>query len=223
MRVLIADEHALFREGLRHVVAEVDTTPKICEAESFDLALKQVRRSPGIDLALISLSLPGVIGFEPLGTLARVLGNAPLVALSASEDPADVGRALAHGVRGYVLKSARGEVLQHVLSLVLAGEIYVPPIVMTQGDFSGVDAAVVDTNANLFDKLTPREGEVLDRLIDGLSNKAIAQELTISEGTVKVHLKAVLRKFDVANRTQAATLALRLGWSGGAVGSVHGA
>ena len=223
MRVLIADEHALFREGLRHVVAEVDTTPKICEAESFDSALKQARTSPKIDLALVSLSLPGVIGFEPLGTLARSLGNAPLVALSVSEDPADVGRALAHGVRGYVLKSARAEVIQHVLSLVLAGEIYVPPIVMTQSDLSGDVDMVAATSATLFDKLTPREGDVLDRLVDGLPNKAIAQELSISEGTVKVHLKAVLRKLDVANRTQAATLALRLGWPGGTLGSAHGA
>ncbi len=223
MRVLIADEHALFRDGLRHVVAEVDTTPKICEADSYNSALKQAKKSAAFDLALVSLSLPGVLGFADIGALARLLGNAPLIALSVSEDPADVGRALAHGVRGYVLKSARAEVLQHVLSLVLAGEIYVPPIVMTQRGLSGDDDVVADTSANLFDKLTPRESDVLDRLVDGLSNKAIAQELSIGEGTVKVHLKAVLRKLDVTNRTQAATLALRLGWPGGTLGSAHGA
>lgn len=222
MRVLIADEHALFREGLRHVVAEVDATPKICEADSYNSALKQARKSAAFDLALVSLSLPGVLGFADIGALARSLGNAPLIALSVSEDPINVSRALAHGARGYVLKSSRADILQHVLSLVLAGEIYVPPIVMTQSALSGNDDIVADTGANLFDKLTPRESEVLVRLVDGLSNKAIAQELLIGEGTVKVHLKAVLRKLDVANRTQAATLALRLGWSGGAVGSAHG-
>jgi two-component system nitrate/nitrite response regulator NarL len=94
---------------------------------------------------------------------------------------------------------------------------------MTQSDLSGDVDMVADTSATLFDKLTPREGDVLDRLVDGLPNKAIAQELSISEGTVKVHLKAVLRKLDVANRTQAATLALRLGWPGGTLGSAHGA
>ncbi len=201
----------------------MDTTPKICEADSYNSALKQIKKLAAFDLALVSLSLPGTLGFEDIGTLARLLGNAPLIALSASEDPADVGRTLAHGGRGYVLKSARAEVLQHVLSLVLAGEIYVPPIVMTRAGLSGDVDVAVDTSANLFDKLTPRESEVLDRLIDGLSNKAIAQELSIGEGTVKVHLKAVLRKLDVANRTQAATLALRLGWPGGAVGAAHGA
>ncbi len=125
--------------------------------------------------------------------------------LSASEDPAHVARALAQGARGYVLKSARAEVLQHVLSLILAGEIYVPPMVMARR-FGGDEAEA-------FGKLTPREREVLARVVDGLSNKAIAQALSIGEGTVKVHLKAVLRKLDVANRTQAATLAVRLGWS----------
>ena len=212
MRVLIADEHALFREGLRHVVAEVDTTPKICEAESFDSALKQARTSPKIDLALVSLSLPGVIGFEPLGTLARFLGNAPLVALSVSEDPADVGRALAHGVRGYVLKSARAEVIQHVLSLVLAGETYVPPIVMTQSDLSGDVDMVAATSATLFDKLTPREGDVLDVLVEGHPNKEIARQLGLQEVTVKVHLKGVFRKLGATNRTQAVRIAHKLGW-----------
>ena len=212
MRVLIADEHALFREGLRHVVAEVDATPKICEAESLESALKQARKYTNIDLALVSLSLPGAAGLDDIGALVRSLGHAPLVAMAVSEDPADVGRALAHGARGYVLKSSRAEVLQHVLSLVLAGEIYVPPIVMAQ------ETIATDNGDNAFHKLTPREGDVLDRLVHGLSNKAIAQELAIGEGTVKVHLKAVLRKLDVANRTQAATLALRLGWPGGGAG-----
>jgi DNA-binding NarL/FixJ family response regulator len=223
MRVLIADEHALFREGLRYVVAEVDTTPKICEADSYNSTLKQARKYTDFDLALVSLSLPDALGFEDVGALVRLLGNTPLVALSTSEDPADVSRALAYGVRGYVLKSSRADVLQHVLSLVLAGEIYVPPIVMAHGNLAGNDRGPADYGDPAFDKLTPREGEVLDRLIDGLSNKAIAQELLIGEGTVKVHLKAVLRKLDVANRTQAATLALRLGWPGGAAGSAHGA
>ena len=209
MRVLVADEHALFREGLRHVVAEVATTPQISEAGRFDEALARSRDSGPFDLILLGLTLPGLPGFDGIGALARSSPHAAIVVLSASEDPADVARALACGARGYVLKSSRAEILQHVLSLVLAGEIYVPPMVMARG------AAAAGPNGDgngLLDKLTPREREVLGWLVGGLSNKAIAQELAIGEGTVKVHLKAVLRKLDVANRTQAATLAVRLGW-----------
>ena len=206
MRVLIADEHALFREGLRHVVAEVDDTPQITDAESFREALAQARDSGPFDLVLLGLSMSDMPDFDGVGAIGRLLPGVPVVVLSASEDPADVTRALARGARGYVLKSLRAEVLHHVLSLVLAGEIYVPPIVVMR-----VRPACAG-NGDALDKLTPRERDVLDHLVDGLSNKEIAQELAIGEGTVKVHLKAVLRKLDVANRTQAATLAIRLGW-----------
>ena len=209
MRILVADEHAIFREGLRHVVAEVATTPQISEAGCFDEALEWVRDSGSFELILLGLSLPGLPGFDGIGTLVRASPRAATVVLSVSEDPADVARALACGARGYVLKSARAEILHHVLSLVLAGEIYVPPIVMVG---HGVVAGSNGGGNGLLDKLTPRERDVLGWLVDGLSNKAIAQELAIGEGTVKVHLKAVLRKLDVANRTQAATLAVRLGW-----------
>ena len=116
MRVLVADEHALFREGLRHVVAEVSSTPQISEASCFDEALERVRDSGSFELILLGLSLPGLPGFDGIGTLVRASPQAPTVVLSASEDPADVARVLACGARGYVLKSARAEVLHHVLS-----------------------------------------------------------------------------------------------------------
>ena len=206
MRILVADEQALFRTGLLHVVGEVDEHPQIFEADSYQEALAQARKHGPFDLILLGLTQPdgamyGV--FSGVAALGEICPEASIVVLSTSEDPADVDRALTQGARGYVLKSARAEVLQHVLSLVMAGEIYVPPIVM---------ARRLERPAGSFGKLTPREREVLERLVHGLSNKAIAQALSIGEGTVKVHLKAVLRKLDVVNRTQAAILALRLGW-----------
>ena len=190
-------------------MGEVDDDPQIYEAASYQEALGRARKSGPFDLILLGLAMPdGTMygAFRGVAALREICPEAAIVVLSTSEDPSDVDRALAQGARGYVLKSARAEVLHHVLSLVMAGEIYVPPIVMAQRFGQAHDEAAA------FGKLTPREREVLDRLVDGLSNKAIAQALSISEGTVKVHLKAVLRKLDVANRTQAATLALRLGW-----------
>ena len=209
MRILIADEQALFRVGLLHVVGEVDKDPQIYEAESYQEALDQAHENGPFDLILLGLAMPNGAMYSAYGgvfALGEICPSASIVVLSNSEDPSNVSYALTQGARGYVLKSARAEVLQHVLSLVMAGEIYVPPIVMAQRLGQARD---VETS---FGKLTPRERDVLERLVHGLSNKAIAQALSIGEGTVKVHLKAVLRKLDVVNRTQAATLALRLGW-----------
>ncbi len=207
MHILVADEQELFRVGLLHVVCEMVNDPQIYEADSYQEALVRARKSAPFDLILLGLTMPdGTLygAFRGVAALREICPEAAILVLSESEDPAHVERALARGARGYVLKSARAEVLQHVLSLIMAGEIYVPPIVMARR-FGGDEAEA-------FGKLTPREREVLERLVDGLSNKAIAQALSIGEGTVKVHLKAVLRKLHVANRTQAATLALRLGW-----------
>ncbi len=187
----------------------MDDDPQIFEADSYQEALVRAREHGPFDLILLGLAMPdGAMygAFRGVAALGEISPGASIVVLSASQDPADVDRALTQGARGYVLKSARAEVLHHVLSLVMAGEIYVPPIVMARR------LGRARAEAAEFGKLTPREREVLERLVDGLSNKAIAQALSIGEGTVKVHLKAVLRKLDVANRTQAATLALRLGW-----------
>ena len=207
MRILVADEQELFRAGLLHVVGEVVSDPQIYEADSYQEALRRARGSGPFDLILLGLAMPDGVMYgaaRGLAALREICPRASIVILSTSEDPRDVERALAQGARGYVLKSARAEILHHVLSLVIAGEIYVPPIVMARRFVGDRDSAL--------GKLTPRERQVLERLVDGLSNKAIAQALSIGEGTVKVHLKAVLRKLHVANRTQAATLALRLGW-----------
>ena len=189
----------------------MDDDPQIYEADSYQEALVRARKHRPFDLILLGLAMPGGVmygDYRGVAALDAICPEASIVVLSASEDPADIDRALMQGARGYVLKSARAEVLHHVLSLVMVGEIYVPPIVMAQRLGRAHDAQA----AAAFAKLTPRERDVLERLIDGLSNKAIAQALSIGEGTVKVHLKAVLRKLDVANRTQAATLALRSGW-----------
>ncbi len=207
MHILVADEQELFRAGLLHVVGELDDDPQIFEADSYQEALVRARKSAPFDLILLGLAMPdGTMygAFRGVAALREICPEASILVLSASEDPAHVARALAQGARGYVLKSARAEVLQHVLSLIMAGEIYVPPIVLAR--------RIGGDEAEAFGKLTPREREVLERLVEGLSNKAIAQALSIGEGTVKVHLKAVLRKLEVANRTQAATLALRSGW-----------
>lgn len=213
MNVLIADDHALFRQGLRLVLAEFDEDVEAVEAASFTDALARVEDSGPFDLALIDLTMPGMPSFEGIAALTARLPGVPVVVLSASERPDDVAGAIEAGARGYVVKSSRPRVLYHVLPLVLAGEIYVPPVVLGGERDIVAERRTGDRDAaGMVDRLTPRERDVLGHLAAGLSNKEIAQALDIDEGTVKAHLKALLRKLDVANRTQAAILAVRNGW-----------
>lgn len=213
MNVLIADDHALFRQGLRLVLAEFDENVEAVEAASFTDALARVEDSGPFDLALIDLTMPGMPSFEGIAALTARLPGVPVVVLSASERADDVAGAIEAGARGYVVKSSRPRVLYHVLPLVLAGEIYVPPVVLNGERDIVAESRTRDRDAaGAVDRLTPRERDVLGHLAAGLSNKEIAQALDIDEGTVKAHLKALLRKLDVANRTQAAILAVRNGW-----------
>ncbi|MFQ5984850.1 MAG: response regulator [Alphaproteobacteria bacterium] len=214
MKILIADDHALYRQGLRLALAEIDARAEIVEAADADSTLARARDDGPFDLVLLDLAMPGMNGFEGLSALRQALPAVPIVILSASESRDDVRRAIECGARGYVLKSSNPEVLRHALPLVLAGEVYLPPVLAgPEPAFAAKEQAVGRSAApaDPIAKLTPREREVLDGLVKGRSNKEIAQELALDEGTVKVHLKAVLRKLEVSNRTQAAVVAVRSG------------
>lgn len=215
MKILIADDHALYRQGLRLVLAELYARAEVVEAADADSALTRAREDGPFDLVLLDLAMPGMNGFDGLKALHRALPGATIVILSASESRDDVWRAIEYGSRGYILKSSNPEVLKHALPLVLAGEVYLPPVL------AGPEPPVPATKGTVHQsaaapgpiaKLTPREREVLEGLVKGRSNKEIAQDLLLDEGTVKVHLKAVLRKLEVSNRTQAAVVAVRSGW-----------
>ena len=210
LKVLVADDQALYRAGLRSVLAELDSASNVTEASSFRRATVLARSSGPFDLALVGLTMTDNPPFAGLINLRRHLPGVPIVVLATSEAAADVRRVIACGARGYVLRSSRLETLCHVLHFVLAGEIYVPPAALIGGDQR--PAALHEKDCKWQEKLTPRERDVLFWLVEGCSNKEIAQQLAIAEGTVKVHLKATLRKLQVANRTQAAMLAVRQEW-----------
>ncbi|MFQ5958705.1 MAG: LuxR C-terminal-related transcriptional regulator, partial [Alphaproteobacteria bacterium] len=203
--------------GLRLVLSEIDEAVETVEAGNFPDALARVADAGPFDLVLLDLTMPGMAAFEGLQAMRERAPEAPIIVLSASEKPSDVSRAIECGARGYVLKSSRPQVLLHAVPLVLSGEVYLPPVVLSRDGASGSSAAANpaadgEAAATVFAKLTPREREVLGQLVAGQSNKEIAHELAIDVGTVKAHLKALLRKLEVANRTQAATLAVRAGW-----------
>lgn len=214
MKILVADDHVLFRQGLCMTLADLHENVEIVETGSFSETLERAGDSGPFDIVLLDLNMPGMSPFEGVRAVHERMRDVPIVILSASERPSDVSRAIECGALGYILKSSRPEVLSHALPLVLSGEMYLPPVVLSRDTpYRRADRQSPGSgDGGPFSRLTPRERDVLGQLIAGLSNKEIAQALTIDEGTVKIHIKAVLRKLEVNNRTQAATFAVRQGW-----------
>jgi len=205
MKILVADDHTLFREGLRHVLARLADDVEIIEAGDCAQALEAVESHGDIVLVLLDLHMPGRDGFAALEVLSRRHMALPIVVLSGSEDRTDMQRALDGGAMGFIPKSASAAVMLSALRLVLAGGVYVPPAMVQAG---ARDAAPRSTPETV---LTPRQIDVLARVIEGKPNKIIADELHLTEATVKAHVTAVFKALNVTNRTQAARAAERLG------------
>lgn len=196
MKILIADDHVLFREGLRQLLQQLSSEVTVIDAVDHDGILRLAAQHADADLALLDLNMPGK---APLVALAAILGQSPtipIVVLSASEDLDEVRRTLDAGAMGFIPKSETANVILSAVRLVLSGGIYVPPMLMQKNSGLGV--------YNNEAEFTPRQREVLQRLIMGKSNKEIGREMSLSEATVKVHLTAIFRSLNVNNRTEAA-------------------
>jgi len=210
MKLLLADDHSLFREGIRMVLESLAGEPlTVVEASDFPQVLARVRASNDIDVALVDLSMPGMDGLSAIGAIRRAAPDLYLVVVSASEDPHVVRRALDAGAHGYISKSAGSAEMMKGIRSVLDGDIFVAPPV------SAAEATLVkpgDFDAErLRSQLTPRQRDVLAMLRQGKSNKEVARDLNLAEITVKLHVTAILRSLGCENRTQAAILAARMG------------
>ena len=199
IRIIIADDHYIVRMGL---VALVNTEPDmevVAEAADGAQAIELFAKHSH-DLALIDARMPVKNGFEATVEIRKQFPNAAILMLTAFDGDADIRKALEAGVQGYVLKSSTGDKLIPALRAVAAGERWVPK-----------EVADRLASRNSFEQLTAREMQVLIELARGLANKQIADVLNISEYTVKDHLKNILAKLRVADRTEAVTIALRRG------------
>lgn len=205
MKILIGDDHVLFREGLRRLLEQLKEDSEFIEASSFDELLALCDGDTTFDLVLTDLRMPGWPGFSGIQMLRDKQPGAKVVVVSASEAHADVRDALEHGAAGYIPKSSSVKIMLSALDLIFSGGVYVPPTVLREsGESAEPRPAVPPADPALEQLLTQRQREVLERLREGKSNKQIAHELGLSEGTVKIHMTAIFKSLGVRNRTQAA-------------------
>lgn len=210
MKVLLVDDHALFREGLKFLLRELDASVAIDEAGDCTGALERASAS-AYDLVLLDLNLPGLRGMDALAALRNAVPGAPTVVLSGEDSPEIVRNAIKSGAMGFIPKSSTREVLIQALRLVFAGGVYLPPAALdTHAATTPLQAVAGDSSAARLG-LTPRQMDVLRCVIQGKPNKSIARELDISEGTVKAHLSAVMQALGARNRTEAVYAAAKLG------------
>lgn len=205
--LIIADDHPLFREALRGVVARLFPGSRIHEADNLTQLYALVEAVPDADLLLLDLNMPGAQGFSSLVHLQSLQPQLPVVIVSAHEDPALMRRALDHGAMGFIPKSADAHVLDVALRQVLDGTPWIPPQAYAADGASASEQAA----AHGLRELTPQQFRVLQMVGAGQLNKQIAHELGVSEATIKAHMTAIMRKLGVSNRTQAVLLAGRLG------------
>jgi len=203
MKVLIVDDHTLFREGLCYVLNELEEQINIFEASGLEQAIQYVAANPDLDLVLLDLNMPGEDGFTALDMFAKTYPAMPVVILSASKKHSDIKRALDVGAMGYIPKDTTSTVMLNALRLILSGGIYVPPDMAQQFGLNQINSDVP--------VLTPRQLQVLAKMVQGHSNKVIASQLNIAEATVKMHVTSIMKSLGVSNRTQAAMASEKLG------------
>ena len=226
MKVLLADDHRLIIEGVKLKLAELDPAVETVVAMNLDeLEQALAAHADSLDLALLDIAMPGTQGFEHVARLRAEAPGLPVIVLSGSED-AELMRALMDlGVLGFIPKAYSPDVMLSAIRLVLAGGLYIPPLLLASAQAqgwqpgagspaSGRDAAAHAGESHSLDGLrqllTERQVDVMRLLSQGKPNKLITRDLGISEGTVKIHLAAIFRALNVRNRVEAVVASRRL-------------
>lgn len=206
VRIVIADDHPLFRGALRQAVCGILPEAAIEEAGSLEATTGLIAAASETDLVLLDLKMPGVQGFSGLMYLRAQYPGVPVIVVSANDDPAVIRRCMEFGASGFMPKTLDIAAMALALRTVLDGGTWVP---------AGIDLTVeadreIAELARRLATLTPQQVRVLMMLSEGLLNKQIAYELSVSEATVKAHVSAILQKLGVDSRTQAVIAAARI-------------
>jgi DNA-binding NarL/FixJ family response regulator len=221
MKILAADGHILCC-GLVRTLQLLRDDVCVTVAESIDEMLTLIPGLPDLDLVLLDASMPGMENFAGLRQLVEKVLDVPVVVTSPSESSTQIVAAIRDGARGYFSPSTKACVLRHALPLILLGEIYIPACALRLNHGNGMlqPEGLAPRMGDARGKLTPRQCEIVVMLGEGKSNKEIAREAKVLEGTIKLHVRGILRKLGVRNRTEAVVAAARGGYlSNGALGT----
>jgi DNA-binding NarL/FixJ family response regulator len=210
VRIIIADDHPLFRGAMRGALDGAVPGAMILEAGGFDEMSLALKADSDTDLVLLDLTMPGVQGFSGLLYLRADHPQIPVLVVSAKDDPAIIRRCIEFGAAGFLPKTSTVDEMREAVRTVLDGGIWTPADI----DLAAHDDTEVAAIARRMTTLTPQQVRVLMMLSQGLLNKQIAYHLDVSEATVKAHVSAILQKLDVDSRTQAVILASKIANTG---------
>ncbi len=215
LKVLLVDDHALFRDGMHYVLQQLADEVDILDTGNFNEALQLAQAHTDIDLALLDLNMPDSQGIPSLQNFHQLFPDIPLVIVSGSDQRDDIEDVMTMGAMGFISKMSPSKVMLSALNIVLGGGVYVPPQLLQQ------TVAKMEMGQSRSDKrsqraskygLTPRQSQVLQLMGDGFSNKEISKQLNLAEGTVKIHIAAIYQALHVGSRVDAVTAARRFGF-----------
>jgi len=212
LKLLVVEDHALVREGLVRLLGQIEPGVQVRESADFESALNVLDGEAEFDLVLLDLALPGIDGFAGLDILRRRYPAMPVAVVSAFDDLPIITRVLNLGASGFIPKAFSGEALLAAVRDVLAGNIFRPAgqLVSQMDDMTPIPPSKMSVRPDEIG-LTDRQGQVLGLMVRGMSNRDIADQLGLSEGTVKIHATAVFKALGVSSRTQALVAVARYG------------
>jgi len=210
MKILILDDHTLFREGMKLLLTGLHQDLTIHDCETMQAALASVEANQ-YDLVLLDLNLADTEGLDTLYVVKEKLADTPIIVLSAEQDPPTIYKAVEQGAMGFITKCATHQELLAAIKLILAGGIFLPREVTSAQTVVNSKSLAVNAESDILNALSDRQKEVLKYLLQGKPNKTISANLHISENTVKAHLSAIFRALGARNRTEAVYFAARAG------------
>lgn len=206
-RIIVADDHPLFREAIQQALTGLFGEVNFVEADSFESLEAAARENEDAELVLLDLDMPGTHGFSALAWLRAQYPALPVIIVSAVTEPAIMRRAVDFGASGFIPKASPIAEIGQAVRAVQNGDVWLPEVALAAADENLSEDQIL---AERIASLTPQQFRVLMMIADGLLNKQIAGELDVSEATVKAHVTAIFRKMHVRSRTQAAVAARRL-------------
>lgn len=218
MKILIADDHELFLKGLEIILHDFNPTAELVKAKNYTEMLNIINKDSSFDLILTDLAMPGAIWLDALKEIHEKLPETPIIILSAVFEKEIVQKTIDLGASGYIPKTSSNAVIISAVNLVLSGAAYIPAELLKESSYNSLNELKEIENLSEFENLSekikilsPRQLDVLRLIAAGKSNKQIAFDLGLTEGTVKLHVTAILKVLNVYNRTGAVAQANTLG------------